>query len=489
MSANAIQLPTAPERVPREPEAPPEASRESRPTRRQHSAGWKIALLFVLASVIVTSVGGASVVQYLEPAGAILIGIRLLSARRDADYFEFTLWLWIVTPELRRYVDYHSTYRSVSGVLVAPYLVALASLPFAMRRRRHALWSVRTLFTLLFVAIGYSTIVGLALAGSKTAVVASVLTWLPPVAIGFFVMMTPTPWHELATVMRRFVPSSLLLMAAYGIVQWLVVPAWDTSWLQNIGTAGQSFGQPHPLQLRIWSWLNSPGTFAGTVVWLVVAQLGMGFSRGRAARLSEIAAVVIGTVALGITGVRAGWIALALSLVALLWYGRLPIGRILLGAAVVALAVMAVGGPVGSLIASRASTLTAGTKDTSANARLSFQVRALPQALGDPVGAGIGSTGAGVRAGSSTSNDPFANTDSGYLDILRTFGSVAGGIILVLLVSACCGTFAWARRGRGLTLGLGAITVTMPILLLFGSVWGLPLFLSLGGIARADAVT
>lgn len=467
----------------------PAQARERRPAKQAtRRPGWRIALTLTCASILLASVGGASALQYLEPAVAVLIGVRLLLARRDADYLEFTLWLWMVSPELRRYIDYHSAYRSVSGVLVAPYIVALAGLPTAMRGRQRALWSVRMLFVVALLTIGYSTVVGLALSGSKTAVLASLLTWLPPLALGFFVLMTPTPWSQLETVMRRFVPCALLLMAVYGIVQWLAVPPWDANWLQNIGNAGQSFGQPKPLQLRIWSWLNSPGTYAGTIVWLIVTQLGMGFSGGRLARLLEISGLLIGTVALGITGVRAGWIGLALSLVALLWYGRLPIGKILIGAAALIIVVAVIGGPVGSLIASRADTVTAGTKDTSANARLSFQARALPQAFADPVGAGIGSTGAGVRAGASTSNDPFANSDSGYLDTLRTFGSVPGGILLVLLVAACCGTFGWAQRGGGLAAGLAATTITVPILLLFGSAWGLPLFLSLGGIARADAV-
>ncbi len=463
--------------------------RESRPAATQPTRpGWRIALTFVCASILLASVGGASAVQYLEPAVACLIGVRLLLLRRDVDYLEFTLWLWMVSPELRRYIDYHSAYRSVSGVLVAPYLVALAGLPSAVRRRQQALWSVRMLFLFAGLAIVYSTVVGLALSGSKTAVLASLLTWSPPLALGFFVLMTPTPWSQLEEMMKRFVPWVLLLVAVYGFVQWFVVPPWDANWLQNISNAGQSFGQPEPFKLRIWSWLNSPGTLAGTIVWLIVTQLGMGFSKRRAARLLEISGLVIGMALLGVTGVRAGWIGLGLSLLALLWYGRLPIGTILVGAAVLILVVTVVGGPVGSLIASRAKSLTSGTKDTSASARLSFQVHAVPQALSDPIGAGIGSTGAGVRAGSPTSNDPFANSDSGYLETLETFGSVPGGILLVLLVAACCGTFGWARRGPGLATALGASTIVAPILLLFGSVWGLTLLLSLGGVARADAV-
>lgn len=443
--------------------------------------GFAWAAVLLGGGVAGSFVGLGAVVNALLPWLVLLAGIRLLAARDHVAYLELTLWAWLVVPGVRRIVDYGSAFHAQSPILATPYLLALLGIPVAFAQRQPVAWSAKVTFLLAFGVMAYGTLVGLLMNG-PTATLASFLNWVPPLAVGFFTLMTPVPWAALRPMFVRVAVAALLLLGTYGVIQWVVAPGWDRMWLADIGTAGQSFGQPKPYAIRIWSLSNGPGPLAGTLVFLLVSLAG-----SRRSRITQLAAAA-GMLALAISAVRAAWIGLALALVLLAWRGRVHVVRI---AAVVTCGVvllLAVGGPVAKQVTSRIHTFSSGSKDQSASTRIAFQTAALPSALRDPFGTGIGSTGAGVRAGSNSQDSAYANTDSGYVETLRTFGSVPGAALLIVLAAAAIGGFSRVRRSDPLVVGWSALLATLPIGMLFGNAIGLATWLALGAMGRADAV-
>jgi O-Antigen ligase len=448
--------------------------------RRSRPGAWWAAVL--LGGAAAGSFGGlASAISLLLPLVALAVGVWLLARRDHVAYLELTLWAWLVAPGVRRIVDYGSYFHPQSAILAIPYLLALLGLPVAFAQRQTVTWSARVVFLLAFGVMAYGTLVGLLLNG-PTATLASFLNWVPPLALGFFTLMTPVPWAALRAMFVRVVVVALLLLGTYGVVQWVTAPGWDRLWLADIGTAGQSFGQPKPYAIRIWSLSNGPGPLAGTLVWLLVS-----LAAARRLRLAGPASAA-GALALAISAVRAAWIGLALAVALLGWRGRVHVLRFVAVAAAGIVILLAIGGPVAKQVTDRVQTFSSGSKDQSASTRIAFQASALPAAMRDPFGSGIGSTGAGVRAAARSSDSAFSNTDSGYLEVLRTFGAVPGVALLVALCGAALGGFARVRHADPLVVAWSALLATLPVGMLFGNAIGLATWLALGAMGRADAV-
>jgi O-antigen/teichoic acid export membrane protein len=442
--------------------------------------GWRAVLLVLIPAVAGASLGLGSLVQYGEPALVIAVSIWLLSKGRSVDYAEFILALWFISPEVRRYVDYRSSFHTESPILVAPYVAAMLGMLFVRRGTTRPNGLLIREFTYLAVGgVAYAAVVALGLGTPKSAIAADLLTWLPPAAFGVFLISGAIDPYDFETMITRAATWLLALFGAYGLFQWIVVPVWDATWLANIGTAGQSFGQPHAFKLRIWGFANSPGTYAGFLAWLLVIVGSRKPTFSRAGRQLRVLALPAGALALGVTGVRAAWIALAVGVLLLMWYGIVRPTRVLAGVAVLVAIIFSIGGPVEAIITQRLNSISHGSGDQSASARLSFQSSALPAALRDPVGAGLGSTGAGVRAAEPQANNAYANTDSGYVEILRTFGSVVGGALILLLIAACAGSVLVGYSSSRESASWAALNAAVPVSLLFGSAWSLTLFIAL----------
>ena len=94
------------------------------------SAPWVLGLGALLLPIGFSAAGAA---QPAKPAFvAAVVGVALLLVRRRPDaYVAFVLWLFILTPGLRHYVDWHAGYSQTNPMMLAPYCAALVSLPTA----------------------------------------------------------------------------------------------------------------------------------------------------------------------------------------------------------------------------------------------------------------------------------------------------------------------------------------------------------------------
>jgi hypothetical protein len=126
------------------------------------------------------------IVELAFPALALLVGV-ILYFQHPTLYLGFTWWLWFLTPEVRRLVDYQMGWNPISPVMIAPFLVTgvaaltvLRCLPQLLERP--AFFP----FSLVLMGLNYGYTIGLVRAGPVAATY-GLLTWIVPVVFGFHV--------------------------------------------------------------------------------------------------------------------------------------------------------------------------------------------------------------------------------------------------------------------------------------------------------------
>jgi O-antigen ligase len=216
------------------------------------------------------------------------------------------------------------------------------------------------------------------------------------------------------------------LLAVYAVLQYIgPLPRWDEVWIQSVNF--NSTGSPVLGHIRVWSTLNSPGTFAAIAGLAVLCYLG-----AKRFSLFTAAGIAVVVVALGLSFVRAAWVSLAFAVFVLAIAARGRGGGRVLGAtaAVVGIVLaLAASSPTVGAVLNRANTLGSTGGDTSAQTRLSTPQKVIPQAASRPGGFGLGSAGESSRL-SASSNDALRATDNGYLALIYQLG--LGGFVLVL---------------------------------------------------------
>lgn len=368
---------------------------------------------------------------------ATALALRLLAQHRWEAYLEFALWMWLITPEVRRIIDFGSTFHPLSPVLLTGPVVGLVALPWAYRYRRHAYRDVVVLFGTALAVFGYGFLIGCLRTG-PTAAAGAAVNLIGPLALGVFVLVAPVESAALRSTLLRVAALGALVLGAYGIVQFLVLPAWDLRWIQQSGII--SLGQATALHVRVFGPLNSAGPYGETLA--VLAVLAFGGRRG--VDWLRFAAVGIAAVGVGLSLVRAAWILLAVCVVLLVLARRLPVRLVLGGGAALVIALLVLGGPVLTQIADRISaTAAAGSQDTSLNVRLKFQAQIAPKALADVSGQGLGSAGDAARLAPPGTETVAQSFDSGVFETIFTLGSVAG-VVLLLFTGWCLGR-VWRR--------------------------------------------
>ena len=414
------------------------------------------------AAVALAVPATAGPVAYAYLAGTL--GLALVWSRHHpARLFEAGLWLWVLAPGVRRVVDLSSGYHEDSVVLLAPPLVALTGAAAVLLRRPVPRPDPRLERVAVRVAVlaAYGGVVALLVGRAPVALALAGVQVLSPLALGVLAAAAVEPARRLE-VLDRFATGVALLVGGYGVVQFLVAPAWDVAWLRAVDDVAESFGRPFPLEIRVFSTVNDPGSLAVVLtfalLWLLV--------RRRAGLLGQLA-LVVGTGCLGLTLVRSSWIALAVAVAVAVLRGWVRPGRLVVAVAATA-ALLVLAGTVAQPVVERfTGSVSAGASDESFQARLTFGASQLAPALRSPVGEGLGSTGTAVRRDSG-GDQRFANTDSGYLEALRTWGGPLG---LVLLLSLLATVVALSWRVAPAARGAAAFLVTVPVQLVFSGVW------------------
>jgi hypothetical protein len=205
--------------------------------------------------------------------------------------------------------------------------------------------------------------------------------------------------------------------------------SWDSLWMQGAAELGMdSIGVPEPFSLRVFSTMNSPGSFGA----ILLAAILVALKRPLPVAIPAVSCMLLG---LGLCQYRTIWAATALGILMLaVMRPRAFSPRNLLAAGVMLLALSATAllPEVRDTIARRIDSVNELKADRSGEERLN-QYRDL---LGDDgliAGQGLGLAGSMRRLDGL----PRAISDSGLIDIWRALGVLVGSGFLGALIVLC----------------------------------------------------
>jgi len=349
--------------------------------------------------------------------GAVAVACYL---RRPGVYIQFTMWIWILTPCVRRIVDWRCGFENQNLILLTPLFVTAISAFTVLYKSRDINRFLLVPFVLCTAGVFFgffSGIIHLALhlktQESFPGMVYGLAIWICPILFALYIALEWRQREEIVRAISSVYFWSLLLTGAYTLFQYVTPWPWDIDWLNNVkhySLSNNTFGEPESFHLRVWGTLNSPGTFA---TFLLCAIVLVTFMKPRLRYL----ALLLGYIALMISMVRIMWISwlLAMALVALILRSKGAM-RMVITVVLIPLAILpALYIATPDKLTSRFSTLTDIRSDSSYQERQNMYVHAFDAVLSQPSGYGLGQ---------GTTNNK-VNTyvlDSGILQILYSLG-------------------------------------------------------------------
>jgi hypothetical protein len=402
----------------------------------------------VLLCVACLLVGAGGILRFAYPGAAFAVG-AFLYWKHPVTYLGFVWWMWFLTSLLTRLVDYQSGWDPLRLMVVAQFLVSGLTIITLWQKVRLLQQAEYLPFLLVFAALLYGLGIGL-IQNPFANVIVPWLEWVTPVLVGFHLAANWQRYDEYARITQQAFLWGVLVIGMYGIVQYLVAPAWDQFWL--IQTDIKSFGKPEPLGIRVWSTMNSPGTCS----MYLMAGLVLLFGSKGALRLGVM---VPGYLSLLLTLARTAWGAWVVSFVLFVMplqrstKLRILIAMLLLGGLVYPLTMSE---PFAELLSSRFSTFSNIQDDGSLNERRDIYGRGITAVSTNIIGDGIGRT---------ISEDII---DSAILDLLLTLGWFGAALYLlalgVLLFQG--GRFGGVREDSFMSAARGISLAITPTLLI-----------------------
>jgi hypothetical protein len=365
---------------------------------------------FALLSGVMIVGHAASILNFAFPVLAACLAYFLYVYYRSS-YVAFTLYIWLFSPLVRRLVDWKTSYHTVSPVMLAPLAVTGIAFAIIMMRPRILLKRRLLPFTLIILMTIIAFAVGVFTNGPFAAAF-DWANWLEPIFFGIFLIVDEQGAEENKEALLKVFTYGLIIIGAYGIYQFFSPPAWDSEWLTNSNL--HSAGAAVSGQLRIWSTLNSPGTYGvflmGSLAFIIVA-------RGPA----KVVAAGVGFPAFALCEVRTAWGAWAIAVLFIFFRlkgkSRVRLAMFALATAIVVVPILTVG-PIANVVSNRFNSLGALQNDRSANAREGLYSTIIPALATNPLGSGFGATGPASKLSAGTGG----GIDSGLLLIPLTFG-------------------------------------------------------------------
>ncbi|MFF2481805.1 O-antigen ligase family protein [Paenibacillus sp. NPDC058071] len=380
----------------------------------------------------------------------------LLQHVRSVALLPYVMAVWAVGPEIRRLLDWSFHVYSETPILsLAPYFVSLPLLIPVVSGFKSMNPVLRRIVILFALLMGYGLVLGIVQFGAVAAVY-DFISYLCPVFILAYVH-TAQFGREVHDRWLKSFSRLAVIVALYGIVQYLYLPEWDRFWMHHSGM--MSIGQPEPLKVRVFSTLNSPGP-AGVFFAFALGVMVMN-KRWRALGL---AGMLIVAFALLITLVRSAWVALVVMLIVYFVSSRAGKAKLSAMLAVLLLAYQFVlpSLPGADAIISRINTLGSLNQDVSYNERLSFSSSITNAILYNPIGNGLGSTGLSAKL----NNSAIQSFDNGYLNVLYTFGVIGGIAFIGMLLMLARAAFRSRKiEGNYASLSLSALGALLFLLL------------------------
>jgi hypothetical protein len=382
------------------------------------------------------------------------------------------LGAWALMPGVRRLLDWRAGgFASVSVLSIVP-LIALIPAVLALTYGGKLRYVDRRLALCAWLwtgGFGFAFVVALANGGSPFAASYALAQFMLPMAFGLWVATLDLPvdvlYERIANVLL-WLSTPLCLYAA---LQFVAPPPWDVSWMLHANIA--SIGQPYPYQLRPFSTLNGPGVFADFLDITMAINLPRLITARSPLRIAQFALCFA---ALALTMVRTGWLGFAVAVVTyialtphrarnLAVFG----GVAVVGAVIIVNASVLLGSAqTGSDITSRFSTLTNLNNDYSFVDRQHYFEGLLTDALGQPLGQGLGVTGTAAKLGDSGAVRDFDNGFVARFTEMGYFGMTCYLLALGGMIALAVGAWRrYAARGRPRLTAIAAAVVAVQVML------------------------
>ena len=223
---------------------------------------WGLIIIYFLGAFTFSWLGLARFVNLLYPASAFVLGV-FLYFRFPGLYLGFTWWVWFISPLVRRFVDFRSTFTDPSPVLVAPYLVTLMTFYTVIKYLPRTFRTEGLPYFISLSSIIFTLFLGL-INHPTAKVLEQFLALALPLTFGFHLYINWQHYPAYRDSFKRVFLWGVFIMGLYGVVQFCTAPEWDIQWLLN--SDYQSGGRPQPFKLRVWSTLNSAGPFASVMM-------------------------------------------------------------------------------------------------------------------------------------------------------------------------------------------------------------------------------
>ncbi|WLE63452.1 glucose-6-phosphate isomerase [Burkholderia plantarii] len=370
---------------------------------------WTITALLILAHQ-------GSVLTLAFPVLSIATGLWLYF-RSPARYVGFLWWMWFLGPEVRRLADWsRGAYTPTSLIQIAPLAVTMIA-GLGLLRHYRVLAQRRGLpMLMILLGLGYAYLIGLVSAGVLAATY-DLANWIYPVLIGFHIAVNARDYPEYREVIMSTFIWGMLVMGAYGMVQFFIMPSWDVLWM--VGSQMASQGEPVAYGVRVFSTMNSSGPFAfammGALVFMLAATQRVRWLAGAAGFIAFMLCLVRST--------WGGWvIALAVQLAksSNRVRVRMVVGAVVLAGLSVPLLTV---GPVADRLGQRLESITNLKDDRSYDDRNKFYATFAQTAFTDVAGEGLGATGSSTKLSSDSGElGKYGSFDSGVMNVPFVLG-------------------------------------------------------------------
>jgi hypothetical protein len=418
-------------------------------TPKKPHLAWVFSVFILTNALLVFSPPArAAIVVY--PMSSFLLSLFVVKRSRAA-FVSFICWLWLLTPFVRRVVEWRTGGTSIV-ILLAPYVAmsvaALALVP------RLALVVTRRTMPLLFAlgAVCYGVVVGILhfhFSGLPQAVVA----WAMPPIFALFLFAERVEHESIHKSFELAMVAGLFVIGAYGIYQFFLLPDWDSQWM--IQSDLQSIGLPEPFQVRVFSTMNSPQVFAAfCAVGLLIAL--------RSHLKIRYLAVPAGFIALVLSLSRTAWLGLTVGIVYLFCkitnQQRVRIVAVAGCCLVFSLAAMQVP-EVNTIVTMRLSSLTDPQHDSSYEARAHDYNAVVQTMIEDPFGHGLSADG--DTSDQSAQANAVSQQDSSIAASLLSLGMLGSAIFALGLLVLGFGIFT--KHGTVASIGVRATLLSIAI--------------------------
>ncbi len=419
--------------------------RASNPQGKSRTTWLFLVFILTNALVICSPLARAAIVVY--PASAFLVGLFVVKRSKPA-YTGLACWLWLVTPFVRRVVEWRAG-GTAAAILIAPYAAIVVGALVLIPKLSRA--STRRSMPLLFVlaAVSYGVFVGI-LHLSFNGLPQAILAWAMPPIFALFLFGERSEYESIYRSFELAMVAGLLIIGAYGIYQFFMLPEWDAQWM--IQSDLQSIGLPEPFQVRVFSTMNSPQVFAAYCAGGLLIAL-------RSHLKIRYLAVPAGFISLVLSLSRSAWMGLAVGIIYLFLLitnrQRVRIVAVAGCCLIASLAAMQVP-EVNSIVSMRFNSLSDPQHDSSYEARVHDYNAVVQTMIDNPFGHGLS-----ADAGSADQSAPasaVSQQDSSITACLFSLGLLGSTIFVLGLLLLGFGSFR--KHGRS-----SALTSTRAILL------------------------